>query len=200
MPALSDDERLRPGDTRKRDVDGNGTIDQNDVKYMGDAAPHYTFGLTLGAGWKGIDVSAFLQGVGEQYIERTGALAYPFWDEWTNQNASFLGKTWTPDNTGAQYPRLTRYKGRAKWNYLHNDFMLQNNRYVRLKSLIIGYTLPQSMIARTRLERVRVYFSGNDLFEFTSIKDGFDPEQGANSQLSGYPFMRTWSFGLNLGL
>jgi TonB-linked SusC/RagA family outer membrane protein len=200
IPAVSYDERLRAGDTRKRDVDGNGVIDQNDVKFQGDASPHYTFGLTLGAGWKNIDFSAFLQGVGEQYIERSGALAYPFWDEYTNQNTSFLGKTWTPENTGAKYPRLTVNQVRSRWNYLHNDFMLQNNRYIRMKSLIVGYTLPQSLISRVKLERVRIYFSGNDLFEITSIKDGFDPEQGVDSQLSGYPFMRTWSFGINLGL
>jgi TonB-linked SusC/RagA family outer membrane protein len=200
IPAVSNDEKLRAGDTRKRDVDGNGVIDQNDVQFKADASPHYTFGITLGAGWKNIDFSAFLQGVGEQYIERTGALAYPFWAEYTNQNTSFLGKTWTAENTGAKYPRLTVNQTRSKWNYLHNDFMLQNNRYIRMKALIVGYTLPQSMISRVKLERVRIYFSGNDLFEITSIKDGFDPEQGSDSQLSGYPFMRTWSFGVNLGL
>lgn len=196
----SGDVSLRPGDTRKRDLNGDQIIDQKDIQYKGDNAPHYTFGLTLGAGWKGIDFSAFLQGVGEQYIQRTGALAYPFWDRYTNLNTSFLGNTWTPDNTGARYPRLTVNKDRARWNYLNNDFMLQNNRYVRLKSLIVGYTLPQSIVSRVKLERVRVYFSGNDLFEITSIKDGFDPEQGTDSQLNGYPFMRTWSFGVNLGL
>ena len=200
IPARTDDQVLRAGDTRKLDVDKNGYIDQNDVKFKGDAAPHYMFGLTLGASWKNIDVSTFLQGVAEQYIERTGWLAYPFVTEWANLNPSFLGKTWTPENTGAKYPRLTVDPDRSKWNYQHNDFMLQNNRYVRLKSLIVGYTLPQSLIARARLERVRVYFSGNDLFELTSIKDGFDPEQGADSRLAGYPFMRTWSFGVNLGL
>ncbi|WP_205508885.1 TonB-dependent receptor [Longitalea arenae] len=200
IPATADEERLRPGDTRKRDLNGDQIIDQKDVEYKGDAAPHYTFGITLGANWRNIDFSAFLQGVGEQYVQRSGALAYPFWDGYTNLNVSFLGNTWTPENTGAKYPRLTTNKVRSRWNYLNNDFMLQNNRYVRLKSLIIGYTLPQSIIARVKLERVRVYFSGNDLFELTSIKDGFDPEQGRDSQLNGYPFMRTWSFGVNLGL
>ncbi|MBO9200540.1 MULTISPECIES: TonB-dependent receptor [Niastella] len=200
IPGIDKGIVLRPGDTRKRDVNGDGIINQLDVKEMGDNAPHYTFGLTMGMGWKGIDFSAFLQGVGEQYVERSGPLAYPFWDQYTNQNASFLGNTWTPDNTGAKFPRLTASKARAQWNYLHNDFMLQNNRYVRLKSLIVGYTLPQSLISRAKLERVRVYFSGNDLFEWTSLKDGFDPEQGTDSQLNGFPFMRTWSFGLNLGL
>ncbi len=140
------------------------------------------------------------QGVGEQYIERTGDLAYPFVTAYTSLNPTFIGKTWTEENPNAKYPRLTVYKDRATWNYLHNDFMLQNNRYIRLKSLILGYTLPQELITRAHLERVRVYFSGNDLFEFSSIKDGFDPEQGTNSRKGVYPFMRTWSFGVNLGL
>ncbi|MCS3796451.1 TonB-dependent receptor [Niastella sp. OAS944] len=191
---------LRPGDTRKRDVDGNGVIDTKDVVYKGDAAPHYTFGITLGAGWKNIDFSAFLQGVGEQYIERNGDLAFPFYTPYTSLNPTFIGKTWTEENPGAKYPRLTVHKDRVLWNYLHNDFMLQNNRYIRMKSLILGYTLPQALVSKAKLERVRVYFSGNDLFEFSSIKDGFDPEQGPNSSKSVYPFMRTWSFGVNLGL
>lgn len=200
IPSKAEDEVLRPGDTRKLDVNKDGIIDQNDGKYKGDAAPHYTFGLNLGASWKNIDFAAFFQGVGQQYIERTGWLAYPFVTEYANLNTSFLGKTWTQENTGARYPRLTVNKNRSAWNYLHNDFMLQNNRYIRLKSLIVGYTLPQTLVSKAHLERVRVYFSGNDLWEWTSIKDGFDPEQGAESRLNGYPFMRTWSFGLNLGL
>jgi len=210
VPSQLDNQvNLRPGDTRKLDLDGNGYIsaigdptkgDKGDVKYMGDAAPHYIFGLNLGASWKGVDFTAFFQGVAQQYIERDGTLAYPFWAVWTNSNTSFLGKTWTTDNTGAKYPRLTVNNIRAQWNYLHNDFQLQNNRYVRMKTLIIGYTLPKSLSAKAKLDRVRMYFSGNDLFEFSSIKDGFDPEQGTVSQNNGYPFMRSWSFGLNLGL
>lgn len=54
--------------------------------------------------------------------------------------------------------------------------MMQNNRYIRLKTLIVGYTLPQIWTRKVKLEKVRVYFSGNDLWEATSIRDGFDPE------------------------
>ena len=71
-------------------------------------------------------------------------------------------------------------------------------RYIRLKSLVVGYTLPQQWSRKARLEKVRVYFSGNDLWEATSIKDCFDPEMGEMSQNSGYPFSRTWSFGVNV--
>jgi hypothetical protein len=210
LPSQGDQKvNLRPGDTKKKDLDGNGNItaigdpakgDNGDLKYMGDAAPHYIFGLNLGASWKGFDLTAFFQGVASQYVERDGTLAYPFWAVWTNSNTSFLGKTWTAERPNAKYPRLTVNNVRSAWNYLHNDFMLQNNRYVRMKTLVIGYTLPKALAAKAKLERVRVYFSGNDLFEFTSIKDGFDPEQSLTSQNNGYPFMRTWSFGLSLGL
>jgi len=76
--------------------------------------------------------------------------------------------------------------------------MLQNNRYIRLKSLVIGYTLPRVWTLKAKMEKVRVYFSGNDLWEATSIKDGFDPEMGEMAQNTGYPFARTWSFGVNV--
>lgn len=192
---------LRPGDTKRLDLNGDNKIDgaNGDLQFVGDGDPHYVFGINLGGAWKGVDVSAMFQGVGKQYIMRTGWMAYPFAAIFSNQNPSFLGNTWTAENPTAEYPRLTSYAGRAAWNYGNNDFMLQNSRYIRLKSLIIGYTLPKQWTRKVKLEKVRVYFSGNDLWEATSIKDGFDPEMGEVSQISGYPFYRTWSFGVNVG-
>lgn len=195
---------LRPGDVKK--VAGpSGTITgsgngQSSLVYAGDGTPHYTFGANLGFSWKGIDVSAFFQGQFKQLIMRNGWMAYPFSAIYTNQNPTFLGKTWTQDNTNALFPRLTVNPTRAAWNYANNDFMLQNNRYVRLKSLIVGYSLPQSLLSKVRLERVRIYFSGNDLWTLAHVRDGFDPEMGETSQNSGYPFAKTWSFGINVGL
>jgi TonB-linked SusC/RagA family outer membrane protein len=195
---------LRPGDTKKVDVAGTGNITgsgnaKSSLIYIGDGTPHYTFGINLGASWKGFDISAFFQGQFKQNIMRNGWMAYPFSAIWTNQNPAFLGKTWTADNTNAIFPRLTVNPSRASWNYANNDFMLQNNRYIRLKSLIVGYNLPASLTKKVNFERVRVYFSGNDLWESVHIKDGFDPEMGETSQNSGYPFSRTWSFGVNIG-
>jgi len=196
---------LRPGDTRRLDINGDGSITANgvktsDLKFMGDANQHYTFGLNLGGSWKGFDLNAFFQGVGKQMIMRTGNLAYPFATIYTNQPTNYEGKTWTVSNTNAEFPRLTTNQDRAYWNYGNNDFMLQNSRYIRLKSLVIGYTIPQSISKKASLEKLRIYFSGNDLWEATSIKDGFDPEMGEVSQNVGYPFYRTWSMGLNVGL
>lgn len=195
---------LRPGDTKKVDVAGTRNItgvgnERSSLVYAGDGAPHYNFGVNLGGSWKGFDISAFFQGQLKQNIMRGGYMAYPFNSLTTNQNPAFLGKTWTTENPGALFPRLTVNPTRASWNYVNNDFMLQNNRYVRLKTLVLGYTVPQELTNKMKLGRVRVFFSGNDLWEATSIKDGFDPEMGEASINSGYPFARTWSFGLNVG-
>jgi TonB-linked SusC/RagA family outer membrane protein len=195
---------LRPGDTRKVDVAGTGNITgsgnaKSSLIYAGDGTPHYLFGINLGGSWKGFDLTAFFQGQLKQLIMRNGYMSYPFNTLFTNQNPNFLGKTWTTDNTDALFPRLTVNPNRARWDYANNDFMLQNNRYIRLKALIVGYSLPQSLIGKAGLEKVRVYFSGNDLWEMAHIKDGFDPEMGETSQNAGYPFARTWSFGVNVG-
>ena len=195
---------LRPGDVKRLDMSGDRSISadgsaSSDLIYMGDGNAHYLFGITLGGSWKGFDFNALFQGVGKQLIMRQGWMAYPFATIYTNQNSKFMGKTWTEDNPNAEFPRLTVYTDRSKWNYENNDFMLQNNRYIRLKSLVVGYTLPQVWTRKAKLEKVRVYFSGNDLWEATSIKDGFDPEMGEMSQNTGYPFSRTWSFGINVG-
>lgn len=199
----SDRKALRPGDTKRVDINGDRKITADgsalsDLVFMGDANPHFVFGLNLNAGWKGFDVSAMFQGVGKQLIMRSGWMSYPFNAHFTNQNPTFLGQTWTEENPNAKFPRLTVYQERAAWNYGNNDFMLQNSRYIRLKSLVVGYTFPQLWTRKVYLEKVRVFFSGNDLWEATSIKDGFDPEMGEASQNSGYPFCRTWSFGVNV--
>jgi TonB-linked SusC/RagA family outer membrane protein len=208
LPANVAGQRLRPGDLKKVDLDGNGYIsaigdpskgDTGDVEYIGDAAPHYSFGINLGASWKGFDFSSFLQGIGKQNIIRGGNLNAPFRVLYVNQNPNYLGKTWTESNPNAEYPRMSLVGGRNGWNYNNTDIMVQNLRYIRMKTLILGYTLPKVITKKMSVDRFRIYFSGNDLFEFTSIKDGYDPEFGENSNQT-YPFARTWSFGLDLTL
>ncbi len=188
---------LRPGDIIKIDTNGDGVIDMEDVVFAADASPHYVYGINLTANYKGFDITAFFQGVLNQNVLRSGYLSMPFYEEWTNQPTSFLGKTWSEDNQEAEFPRLTTNEIRSDYNWEYNDFALQNNRYIRLKNLVVGYALPQALIQKVRLEKVRFYFAGNDLFELTSIKDGFDPEYGESTQ-SIYPFQRTWSAGLDV--
>ena len=105
-----------------------------------------------------------------------------------------MGKMWTEDNPNAEYTIASRDQNFNKWNYENRDISVQDSRYIRLKSLVIGYTLPQRI---TKLNKVRVYFSGDDLWEWTKIKDGYDPEYGEASN-NTFPFSRLLSFGIDI--
>ncbi len=189
--------RLRPGARKLVDVDGDGVITKDDIVYMGDNNPHFSFGVRMGLEWKGIDFNAFFQGVGSQKVMRGGNLYGPFVSNYTNQVNIYMGKTWTEEYPDAEYTMLSRDQDFNKWNYQNRDVSVMNGRYVRLKSLVVGYTLPQVWTSKAGLSKVRIYFSGEDLWEWTSIKDGYDPEFGEASN-NTFPFSRLLSFGLDL--
>jgi hypothetical protein len=189
--------RLRPGDLVLVDRNGDNTIDNKDTYDYGDSYPHLLYGVNLGAQWKGFDLSAFFQGVGKQNLLRSGNTRAPFFRNFYNVNTAYIGKTWTPENPNAEYPRMSFDSSKNNWNWQFNDVNVQNLAYVRMKSLILGYTIPQSISSKVKLGKVRTYFSGGDLFEFSTIKDGFDPEFQESAD-STYPFLRTVSFGLDV--
>jgi hypothetical protein len=114
---------------------------------------------------------------------------------------------WTSENTDAFYPRPMEYSQTAKWNYLPNDRYLLNVAYLRLKTLSFGYTLPQKWVEKATIEKLRIYFSGENLFEFDNMGGvPIDPEidwtstTSADSRSFGrsYPYRRTVSFGVQL--
>ncbi|WP_179955132.1 SusC/RagA family TonB-linked outer membrane protein [Maribacter luteus] len=191
---------LVPGDTRIVDSNGDGTIDTEDLTYHGDSSPHYVYGFNLDLKYKNWDLSTFFQGALQQYIVRTGYFSAPFQAVWQNQSATWLGRTWTEEDPNSEFPRLSTQGGAASWNYVNKDFMRQNNQYLRLKSLIIGYNFKGLQIGNTPIDNLRLYFSGNDLFEFTKVKDGYDPESIAGANSATYPFMRTWALGVKVSL
>ena len=114
---------------------------------------------------------------------------------------------WTKDNTDAFYPRPMEHAQTAKWNYLPNSRYLLNMAYLRLKNLSFGYSLPKELLKRVNIEKLRVYFDGENLFEFDKLGDiPIDPEidwtatTGADSRSYGrsYPYRRTVSLGIQL--
>ncbi|MUH36468.1 TonB-dependent receptor [Zobellia amurskyensis] len=199
LPAQTSNDALRPGDMIVVDTNGDGTLDVDDLTYHGDNGNHYVFGANFDIKYKNWDLSAFFQGQLEHTIYRTGYFAQPFQAEWQNQSNAWLGRTWTEDNRDAEFPRLSTQRGLSAWNYRSKDHILQNNKYLRLKSLIIGYNIPEFNLKNTPIN-ARIYFSGNDLWETSSVKDGYDPEFNPNSNGSAYPFMRTWALGLRVSL
>lgn len=188
---------LRPGARKVVDLDGDGVITRDDIYYAGDAAPRLSFGIKGGLEWKGIDFNMFFQGIGKQKILRTGNMYAPWVVNYTRQNVSFMGKMWSEENPNAEYAIASRDQNFNKWNYQNKDVSVQNNKYIRLKSLVVGYTLPKAWTTKAGLNKVRVYFSGDDLWEWTKVKDGYDPEYGEASN-NTFPFSRQLTFGLDL--
>lgn len=196
-PSETGTNRLRPGARRRVDIDGDGVITVNDIYYAGDAAPRISFGIKGGLNWKGIDFSFFFQGIGKQKVLRSGNLRAPFATNWSLQNNTSLGKTWTPENPTNYYTVMSRDGAFNAFNYDNSDVSVQNNRYIRLKNLVVGYTLPYSLTSKVGIEKFRVYFSGDDLWEWTKIKDGYDPEYGEGSN-NIFPLCRLLNFGVEL--
>jgi len=203
---------LQLGDNMFKDVNGDGKITfQEDSKFLGTDDPHYIYSFNGGANWKGFDFNFILQGVAERTIIRDGNWRIPANVIFQAQNAAFLNNWWTPERTGAELPRLSSTAAINNYNYIPSDWSAQSGAYLRLKNLVVGYTIPQKISQRIKIDRVRVYFSGNDLWESTKINDGWDPEAARtvnntgdtnNNNISSnsqrYPFYRFYTFGLNL--
>lgn len=201
LPAYRSTNRLVPGTVNRIDVSEDGLINTDDLSFYGDANPHYSYSLSLGLQYKGFDFNAFFQGVGQQYILRTGTLAFPLRTWYRNQNPTFIGNTWTPENTGADNPMIFYNGSRKNWNYGQpNDVNIINGRYVRAKVLSLGYTLPSELTQKAKMDRVRFSVTGNDLFVISNINDGLDPEHDRNgSNGNNYPYNSSVIFSLEVG-
>ena len=188
----------------KTDASGK-PIGDGDVTYLGRSDPRYVFAVNMGAEYKGFDFSVVFQGVGRRLIYRRSDWSVPFGTIWQGHANWWVGKTWTPENPNAPLPILTtannggfgNYNG---YDYQLSDWSLQSGAYVRLKNIVIGYTLPAEIARRAKLQGLRVYVSGNDLWEVTHVQDKWDPEQ-TNNIAGGsqrYPFYRLLTFGVNV--
>lgn len=200
---------VRLGDNMFRDLNGDGKLTvPGDLKYLGRDDPRYSFAVNLGADWKGFDFQAIFQGVGQRTIFREGNWRVPFGSIFQGQTDFWVGKTWTPTNTDAYYPLLSTGQNGTTYNtynYQISDWSVENGAYVRLKNLVFGYTLPAVATRRIGIDRLRLYYSGNDLFEITHIRDGWDPEATRNvgranneSGITRYPFYRLNTLGVSI--
>lgn len=194
---------LTVGDAKYKDLDndgilsvlGDGNDGSGDVVYLGNTNPRYTFGLNLNAEYKGIDFGALIQGVGERTMFLEGEADKPFAQPWFQSAEYWYGKTWTPERTDAKYPAITG-KSKRYYNYYVSSNTKHNVAYARLKNLQLGYTIPKKYVQKLKLEKIRVYFSGEDLFEIHNAPGGWDPEEGGS--YVSYPFARNYSLGASI--
>lgn len=176
-------------------VGGATPEDKGDLVYLGNSNSRYLYGMTLAAQWKGFDLNIMFQGVGKRNILINAAAIAPFYN--TYQMPWTIHRDyWTEDNQNAQWPRLYNYQYND-FNFKPSDKWVQNAAYIRLKNITLGYTIP---VSKRYIEKLRVYISGNDVWEHSDLLKVYDPEVGNNAGRSYYPFFRTWSFGVNITL
>lgn len=194
------------GDVRYKDLNGDGKIDignntvdsSGDLSVIGNSTPRYSYSLKLGANWKNFDVAVFIQGVAKR--EAWMGSNY-FWgitgDEWQSSYFTELRDRWTPTNTGGYYPKFYMNSDNNK-NTRTQSRYLQDVGYLRIKNVQVGYTLPQDVMRRISLQRIRFYVSAENLLTTTKMRvKSMDPEVFI-SDGKIYPLQRTFSFGLNV--
>jgi hypothetical protein len=185
-------EAAAPGRFKYRDVDGNGTIDVNDRTFFGNPNPDFTSGLNLSVSYKGFDLSTFLYlSVGNDLLNYV-----KYWTDFPQVFDAAVSKaayydSWTPERTNAKVPMLERASNFSTTQQF-NSYYLESGSFLKMKSLIIGYSLPKATISKWGMSNLRVYFQAANLFMITDYT-GIDPE------LQGADINNSTNFGIDLG-
>ena len=220
--------RFGAGDIKYKDLDdngkidtGNGTIDNHgDLKRIGNQLPRYEYSLRLGAMFKGIDFEILFQGVGKRDMWTTSSLFIPHAAGAQMNIFENQLDYWTEDNQNAKFPRpyvngtfgsLSGLPGNSGINnFAPQTKYLNNLAYLRIKNLTVGYTIPQKLTRKLYVEKLRFYFSAQNLFTFDHIDGVMDPEctggwsstftNGIDMTYAGraMPFNRQWTCGLQI--
>jgi len=195
------DRRIQVGDAKYKDLNNDGNLTEfangeGDLVYLGNTNPRFNFGVNVRMEWKAFDLVMFFQGVGKRIMFLQEENRMPFAAEWYQSPEFWYGKTWTAERTDARYPAISNDGTRKNYNYDTSTNTVFNAAYVRMKNLQLGYTIPKEITQKANLETIRVYFSGEDLFEFHNTPGGWDPEEGGTYR--EYPFARNYSVGLSL--
>ena len=207
-----------PGSYKITDVNGDGIIDGNDQlpefwsgQYQGYAGnPPLQFGMTINADWKGFDINILLQGAALFSIYNApndvwGYGTYPnlwekYLDRWHTEtpgaNPYDPATKWLP----GQFPALrSNFVGTT--DGLITDRWRLDAKYLRIKSVELGYTLPKNLLKKSKFDSIRVYVNGFNLYTFANeLAKGLDPEREEGSYTADltYPLMRSFNLGINL--
>ena len=190
--------KFMAGDIIYEDTNGDGKLDSNDRVYTKHTdIPAITYNINLGATWKGFDLSMTWQGVGsvshifnrEVLGEFSGDASHP---------STMWKDSWTESNHNAKMPRVFETgNSPSDMTRAMSTFWLWNTAYLRLKTLQLGYSLPENMLKAIGVERVRVYYAGENLLTFHSLPFNIDPEI-TSERGSSYPLLRSHAIGINI--
>jgi TonB-linked SusC/RagA family outer membrane protein len=183
------------GDLKYIDNNGDGKITALDRVYLGSPIPTLMYGVNAKVGYKGVELSADLFGVSGNKVFNEKATARFGVYNWEKR----IANAWTKDNINSDEPRVTN----GGHNYRPSDRYLEDGSFMRLRNVELGYTLPQSILSKVKIQTLRFYVSGTNLFTKQTYS-GYNPEfpNSGNSFNVGfdsgaYPISRTILFGIN---
>lgn len=182
----------RPGDIKFADINGDNKLDGNDrFRYDKTNIPTFTYGINLGAQYKGFDVTALFQGaMGGVFFQSTES------GDFGNFLKSFYDNRWTAENPSATYPR-TYNRSNEYWVNQSNTFWIHRTDYIRLKNIEIGYTLPNALTSKIKIERLRFYINGYNLLTIAPDMKDYDPENTSGRGYN-YPLSKIINFGASI--
>lgn len=186
------------GEPKFHDLDGSGNLNDGDLTYIGDAIPDFTYGITLTAAWKGLDLTLF--GTGSYGNDIFNCINRPDYAASNKLKEVFYENRWTTNNSNGTVPRA----GATNMDkYQISDALVYDGSYFKIKQIQLGYTLPKNLVRRISVNNLRLYTSLDDFFVFTKYP-GFDPEAAANStsgmgvDKGSYPSSKKIVIGFNL--
>ncbi len=185
----------QPGDFKWVDMDDDGDIDSDDRGFLGSSLPKFTFGFSLNLDYKNFDFFMFCQGAsGNKIFQGLRRLDIVN----ANYQTAALGR-WVGEGTSNTHPRLTTNDTNNNFSN-PSDFYLEDGDYLRLKTIQIGYSLPESVLDKLGIDKLRVYYTAENLLTFTKYS-GYDPEIGGGIfgiDRGYYPQAVTNQLGINL--
>lgn len=198
---------IKPGDVKFRDLNHDGTINQDDRVYAGSPIPKFTYGFTGNVGYKDFDLSLFFQGVNGNKIYNQVLTDIEGFYRSFNVTERIANKSWTGEGSTNEFPRLS-WTG-AQNNKQASTRFLESGSYLRLKNLQLGYRLGAGTASRWKVSSIRIFASVQNLFTITKYT-GLDPEMATSANGAGdgdkavgidwgtYPSARTFTAGVNL--
>lgn len=195
--------RYQPGDIKYKDLSGpDGVPDgritpEYDRTVLGSSIPRYTYSVRGNLGWRGIDFSFVLQGVGKCSGFLEGSARHALQDMAAYPQKVHLERynVVTNPNPKASYPRLTYNTGFNQNTF--STFWLEDASYLRVKNVQLGYTFPEKWMKKARIDNFRIYASADNLFTFSKFFYAYDPETPV-SRGGYYPLVKTVVIGVNL--
>ena len=198
----------QPGDIKYKDVNADGVVDDGDIVAIGaTAVPSLIYGLGMSITYKGFDFNLHFQGAGKSTFPIYGKCVWAFSEnQWGNIFKGMVDDRWiaadlsgnpATENVNATYPRLS-YGGDSN-NYRNSSFWLRDGRYLRLKNLDFGYTLPKTLVNKIHFSNIRVFVTATNLLFIAKKFDTWDPES-LQPRGEDYPITKAITAGLQVNL